>query len=62
MAKKYKSRLERLENDVKYELNEILECMIHNDEERRKNYRKRHQIYLKEGYYSLGFFSFNYLW
>ena len=24
--------------------------LIHNDEERRKNYRKRHQVYLKEGY------------
>ena len=36
--------------------------LIHNDEERRKNCRKRHQIYLKEGYYSPGFFSFNYLW
>ena len=24
--------------------------LIHNDEERRKNYRKCHQVYLKEGY------------
>ena len=34
----------------------------HFDEERRERYRKRHKVYLKEGYYSPGYFSFNYLW
>ena len=36
--------------------------LIHNDEERRRNYRKRHRVYIKEGFYSPGYFSFNYLW
>jgi hypothetical protein len=34
----------------------------HKDKERRLNYRKRHRTYIKDGYYSAGFFSLNYLW
>jgi hypothetical protein len=34
----------------------------HNDPERRRLYRIRHQKDLKNGYYSPGFFSFYYLW
>ena len=36
--------------------------LIHDDKKRRRNYRKRHQVYLKDGYYSPGYFSFHYLW
>ena len=36
--------------------------IIHNDKERRKRYRKRHIVYIKDGYYSPGYFSFKYLW
>ena len=36
--------------------------LIHNDEVRRKSYRKRHRVYIKEGFYSPGYFSFNCLW
>ena len=36
--------------------------LIHSDKKRRNNYRKRHQSYLKEGFYSPGYFSFHYLW
>ena len=34
----------------------------HFDDKRRAKYRKRHQVYLKKGYYSPGFFSYYYLW
>lgn len=34
----------------------------HLDEKRRKSYRARHVGFLKEGYYSPGFFSYNKLW
>jgi hypothetical protein len=34
----------------------------HLDEERRKRYRARHIGFLKKGYYSPGYFSYNYLW
>ena len=34
----------------------------HGDDKRRAKYRKRHQVYLKKGYYSPGFFSYYYLW
>ena len=36
--------------------------LIHGDKSRRKKYRSRHKVYLKKGYYSPGYFSFNYLW
>ena len=36
--------------------------LIHGDKSRRKKYRSRHKVYLKQGYYSPGYFSFNYLW
>ena len=35
---------------------------IHKDKERRKRYRARHKVYLKDGYYSSGYFSYYYLW
>lgn len=34
----------------------------HKNKERRLNYRKRHEVYLREGYYSPSFFSWAYLW
>ena len=34
----------------------------HKDKERRLNYRKRHRTYIKNGFYSAGYFSMNYLW
>lgn len=34
----------------------------HKDKQRRFNYRKRHEHYLKEGHYSPSFFSWAYLW
>lgn len=34
----------------------------HKDKQRRLNYRNRHEVYLKEGYYSPSFFSWVYLW
>lgn len=36
--------------------------LIHNDLKRRKSYRTRHKGYLKNGYYSPSFFSYNILW
>jgi hypothetical protein len=41
---------------------EIYSNKDHKDKERRLNYRKRHRTYIKDGYYSAGFFSLNYLW
>ena len=34
----------------------------HRDKERRASYKKRHDGYLRQGYYSPGWFSMNYLW
>ena len=34
----------------------------HNDEKRRKSYVSRHKGFIKEGYYSAGYFSMRYLW
>lgn len=34
----------------------------HNDKKRRELYRARHKVYLKDGYYSSGYFSWNFLW
>ena len=34
----------------------------HNDKARRERYRDRHKVYLKDGYYSPGYFSWHYLW
>lgn len=34
----------------------------HLDETRRKRYRNRHKKWLKDGYYSPAWFSWNYLW
>lgn len=34
----------------------------HNDKKRRELYRARHKVFLREGYYSPGFFSMVYLW
>jgi len=34
----------------------------HKDKKRRLNYRKRHKTYIKDGYYSAGWFSMVYLW
>ena len=36
--------------------------LIHNDKTRRKNYRRRHQIHIKNGFYSPSYFSYYYLW
>ena len=36
--------------------------LIHNDKHRRKLYRARHKVYLKDGYYSSGWFSYYFLW
>ena len=36
--------------------------LIHGDKERRRLYRARHKVYLKDGYYSPSFFSWSYLW
>ena len=36
--------------------------LLHGDPERRRNYRKRHKVYLKTGYYSPGYFSYYKLW
>jgi hypothetical protein len=36
--------------------------LIHGDKKRRDNYRARHKVYLKEGYYSPAWFSYNILW
>jgi len=36
--------------------------LIHGDKERRKRYQSRHEVFLKEGYYSPSYFSFYYLW
>lgn len=34
----------------------------HNDPQRRKNYKSRHQGFIKKGQYSPGYFSMKYLW
>jgi len=34
----------------------------HLDNSRRRNYVRRHTHYIKEGYYSPGYFSMKYLW
>jgi hypothetical protein len=34
----------------------------HGDRQRRKNYRARHKIHLKKGYYSPSHFAYYYLW
>ena len=34
----------------------------HGDKQRRLNYRARHKGFIKPGFYSAGFFSYNYLW
>jgi hypothetical protein len=34
----------------------------HNDEKRRKSYVARHKGFIKDGYYSPGYFSLNFLW
>lgn len=34
----------------------------HNDKERRERYKARHNIYLREGFYSPEYFSWFYLW
>jgi len=36
--------------------------LIHRDTDRRRRYQARHQVYLKNGYYSSGLFSLLYLW
>ena len=36
--------------------------LIHGDDERRRRYRARHKVYLREGYYSPSHFSFYFLW
>ena len=36
--------------------------LIHGDQKRKENYRKRHKKDLREGYYSAGYFSWKYLW
>lgn len=36
--------------------------LIHGDNKRRESYKKRHQVFIKEGFYSPGYFSMNYLW
>jgi len=41
---------------------EIYSNKDHKDKERRLNYRKRHRTYIKNGFYSAGYFSMNYLW
>ena len=34
----------------------------HGDSKRRKSYRARHKVYLRDGYYSAGWFSYYKLW
>lgn len=34
----------------------------HGDKKRRDSYHARHKGYIKDGYYSAGYFSLNYLW
>mgnify|MGYP001626544029 CR=1 FL=1 len=34
----------------------------HGDNNRRRLYKKRHQIHIRTGYYSPGYFSMRYLW
>ena len=36
--------------------------LIHNDKNRRRLYRARHKVFLKEGFYSPSYFSYNILW
>ena len=36
--------------------------LIHGDKNRRRLYKARHKVYLKDGYYSPGYFSYYYLW
>ena len=40
----------------------LYQTKIHSDKARRANYRARHKTYLREGYYSPGYFSYYYLW
>ena len=34
----------------------------HNDEKRRASYRARHSVFIKDGYYSPGYFAYKFLW
>lgn len=34
----------------------------HGDQKRRANYRARHKVYLKSGYWTPGYFSWEFLW
>ena len=36
--------------------------LIHGDPERRRRYRARHRVYIKDGYYSPSYFSWSVLW
>ena len=36
--------------------------LIHGDKKRRASFRARHKGFLKDGFYSPGFFSFYFLW
>ena len=36
--------------------------LIHGDKKRRKMYQNRHKSFLRDGYYSPGYFSYYYLW
>jgi hypothetical protein len=36
--------------------------LIHGDKKRRASFRARHRGYLKDGYFSPGFFSYFFLW
>lgn len=35
---------------------------VHKDEERRKSYKARHKVYLKDGFYSPSYFAYYILW
>lgn len=34
----------------------------HGDKERRRNYRARHKVFLRKGYFTPAYFSWKYLW
>lgn len=34
----------------------------HKDDKRRESYRKRHSNFLRSGFWSAGYFSYNFLW
>jgi hypothetical protein len=34
----------------------------HKDKDKRENYKKRHNVYIKQGFFSPGYFSMKYLW